>query len=240
MQLVANQQLVRNRVRLGLGFHLAALAVFALGLVISLQIDVTRDLPFLAWGAIVFGLVLYTVGQTQLRRFGPKHRQDEALGQAIRGLDERYKLYAFLSSSLPDYILVSPGGVHVLIVRTDAGDISVRRDVWTARSSRFGRLFGPGFSNPNADATKQLQRLRKLLTESGLDDVPSGAIIVFTNDQVRLRDEGCSLPIARLGTLEDVLRRLVGKGQNVALNQGRVRAVQKVFDDRMRAAKAWR
>ena len=50
----------------------------------------TRDVPFLAWGAIVFGLVLYTVGQTQLRRFGPRNRQDEALGQAIRGLDERY------------------------------------------------------------------------------------------------------------------------------------------------------
>ena len=80
----------------------------------------------------------------------------------------------------------------------------------------------------------------KLLAESNLQDVPSGAVIVFTNDQVRLRDEGCSLPLARLASLEDVLSRLVGKGQNVALNQGRVRAVQKVFDDRMRAARAWR
>ena len=35
MQLVANQQLVKNRVRLGLGLHIAALAVFALGLALS-------------------------------------------------------------------------------------------------------------------------------------------------------------------------------------------------------------
>src|SRR5919197_817448 len=182
MQLVANQQLVRNRVRLGLGFHLAALAVFAIGLVISWQMDITRDIPFLAWGAIGVGLVLYTVGQTQLRRWGPRHRQDEPLGQAIRGLDERYKLYAFLSSSLPDYILVSPGGVHVLIVRQEAGEISCRRDVWTAKTSRLGRLFGPGFSNPSVEAARQLQRVRKLLGESSLEDVPSGAIVVFTKE----------------------------------------------------------
>src|ERR687897_3748186 len=120
MQLVANQQLVKNRVRLGLGFHLAALAVFFFGLLISLQVDINNEVPYSAWGAIVFGLLLYTIGQSQLRRWGPRHRQDEPLGQAIRGLDERYKLYAFMSSSLPDYILVSPAGVTVLVVRQEA------------------------------------------------------------------------------------------------------------------------
>src|SRR5919199_5542575 len=116
MQLVANQQLVKNRVRLGLGFHLAALAVFAVGLALSVQMD-ARELPLASWAAILFGLVLYTVGQTQLRRWGPRHRQEEQLGKAIRGLDDRYKLYAFLASSLPDYILVSPAGVHAVLVR---------------------------------------------------------------------------------------------------------------------------
>src|ERR671939_578645 len=53
MQLVANQQLVKNRVRLGLGFHIGALAVFALGLVLSMQIDVARELPLASWVPIV-------------------------------------------------------------------------------------------------------------------------------------------------------------------------------------------
>src|ERR671938_1427374 len=128
MQLVANQQLVKNRVRLGLGFHITALVVFAVGLVLSTQIDTTRELPWQSWAAIVAGLVLYSLGQTQLRRWGPRNRQDELLGQAIRGLDDRYKLYAFLSSSLPDYILVSPAGVHVLLVHPEAGQIACDRD----------------------------------------------------------------------------------------------------------------
>src|SRR5713226_2957899 len=134
MQVVANQQLVKNRVRLGLGFHIAALAVFALGLALSVQIDATRELPLASWAAILLGLVLYSLGQTQLRRWGPRNRQEEQLGQAIRSPDDRYKLYAFLSSSLPDYILISPAGAQVLIVRQEAGLVTCTRDRWSKSS----------------------------------------------------------------------------------------------------------
>ncbi len=241
MQLVANQQLVRNRVRIGLGFHLGALAVFAIGLAISLSVDTTRELPLAAWAAILLGLVFYSVGQTQLRRWGPRNRQEEPLGQAIRGLDDRYKLYAFLSPSLPDYILVSPAGAHVLIVRQDSGEIKCRADQWGKPSGRiFGALFGPGLGNPSADAARQLQRLNRLLANDGLDGVPSSAVIVFTNPKVALHVEGCSATVTRLRDLKDVLRRMAGKGQNVALTQTRVREVQKVLDERMHAAPAWR
>jgi hypothetical protein len=242
MQLVANQQLVKNRVRLGLGFHISALAVFALGLVLSTQLDPTRgDLPWQSWVAILAGLGLYSLGQTQLRRWGPRNRQEEQLGQAIRMLDDRYKLYAFLSSSLPDYILVSPAGVHVLIVRQDPGQIACVRDQWTKGSgSRLMSLFGPSLGNPTADAAKQLQKLRALLTEQGMPDVPTSGVIVFTNPKVQLRVEGCSATVTRVKELKDVLRRMAGKGQNVALNSARIREIQKILDDRMQAAHSWR
>src|SRR5207248_2572639 len=143
MQLVANQQLVKNRVRLGLGFHITALVVFAVGLILSTQIDATRELPWESWVAIIAGLVLYTLGQTQLRRWGPRNRQDEQIGKAIRALDDRYKLYAFLSSSLPDYILISPAGVQVLIVRRDAGQVACVRDQWKTTGSRLMSFLAP-------------------------------------------------------------------------------------------------
>src|SRR5437867_1736907 len=156
MQLVANQQLVKNRVRLGLGFHLSALAVVALGLVLSTQLDPTRgELPWESWVAILAGLGLYSLGQTQLRRWGPRNRQEEQLGQAIKSLDDRYKLYAFLSSSLPDYILISPAGAHVLIVRQEANQVACVRDQWSKGSgsgpaSRIFSLFGQTLGNPSA------------------------------------------------------------------------------------------
>src|ERR1051326_4942993 len=241
MQLVANQQLVKNRVRLGLGCHITALVVFAVGLVLSTQIDATnRELPWESWVAILAGLLLYTLGQTQLRRWGPRNRQEEQLGQAIRSLDDRYKLYAFLSSSLPDYILVSPAGVHVLIARTDGGQISCVKDRWKASGSRLMSLFGPGLGNPSADATKQLQKLRLLLSERGLQDLPTGSVVVFTNAKAQLRIEGCSSTVTRIKELKDVLRRMAGKGTNVALSTSRIREIQRMFDERMQAAHSWR
>jgi hypothetical protein len=241
MQLVANQQLVKNRVRLGLGFHISALAVFAVGLVLSTMIDATRELPWESWVAILAGLGLYSLGQTQLRRWGPRNRQEEQLGQAIRTLDDRYKLYAFLASSLPDYILVSPAGVHVLIVRTEAGEISCVHDKWSkGGGSRLTSLFGPTLGNPSADAAKQLQKVRALLEERGMADVPASGVIVFTNPKAHLRVESCSATVTTLKELKDVLRRMAGKGQNVALTSSRIREVQKIFDERMQAAHSWR
>jgi len=242
MQLVANQQLVKNRVRLGLGFHISALVVFALGLVLTTQAtDPTRDLPWQSWLAILIGLGLYSLGQTQLRRWGPRNRQEETLGKAIRALDERYKLYAFLSSSLPDYILVSPAGVHVLIVRQERGQVACIRDRWEKPgSSRLGALFGPSLGNPSAEAARQVQKVRALLDSEGLQEVPASALIVFTNPQVQLRVEGCSATVTRDSKLEDVLRRMAGKGRNVVLPSQRIRVIQRVFDERMRAARSWR
>jgi hypothetical protein len=101
-------------------------------------------------------------------------------------------------------------------------------------------LFGPGLGNPSADAAKALQQLQRLLDQAGLSSVPSSAVIVFTNPKVVLHVEGSSTTVTRLKDLKDVLRRMAGKGQNVALSQARVREVQKVFDERMNAANAWR
>lgn len=240
MQLVANQQLVKNRTRLGLVFHFGAMVVLIGGALLSTQLDPSREIAWQTWLAFVAGLGLYTLGQTQLRRWGPGKRQEEQLGQAIRGLDDRYKLYAFLSSSLPDYILVSPAGVQVLVTRTDSGQISCVRDKWKSSGSRLMSLFGPGLGNPTADAARQLQKLRALLEERGLQDVPTSGVIVFTNPKVQLRVEGCSITITRIKELKDVLRRMAGKGTNVALTTARIREIQRMFDARMQEAHSWR
>jgi hypothetical protein len=240
MQLVANQQLVKNRVRLGLVFHFGAMAVLIGGAFLSTQIDATQNIAWQTWVAFVAGLGLYTLGQTQLRRWGPGRRQEEQIGQAIRSLDDRYKLYAFLSSSLPDYILVSPAGVSVLVARTDGGVISCTKDQWKASASRLMSLFSPGLGNPSADAARQLQKLRDLLAQNGLEAVPTSAVIVFTNPKVQLRVEGCSATVTRIKELKDVLRRMAGKGTNVALTTARIREIQRIFDARMQTAHGWR
>jgi hypothetical protein len=240
MQLVANQQLVKNRVRLGAAFHIGAFALFLGALVLTIQTDISRELPIFSWLAIIIGMGLYALGQTQLKRWGPRNRQEEQLGNAIRGLDDRYKLYAFLSTSLPDYILVSPAGVHVLVIRPQAGQVACVRDKW-GPSGILDRVFPSGVGNPTADAQRQINQVRALLTGEGLDgQIPVAGLVVFTNPKVVLRVEACSVGVTRLKDLKEVLRRAAGKGQNVALSSARVRDLQAMFDRHMQTAHSWR
>jgi hypothetical protein len=102
------------------------------------------------------------------------------------------------------------------------------------------RFFGPGLGNPGADAAKQLQKLRSLLAEHGLSEVPTSSLIVFTHPKVQLRVEGCSSTVTRIKELKDVLRRMAGKGTQVALTSSRIREIQKILDQRMQAAHSWR
>jgi hypothetical protein len=76
--------------------------------------------------------------------------------------------------------------------------------------------------------------------QHGVQDVPTSSLIVFTNPNVQLRAEGCSSTLTTLKNLKDVLRRMAGKGVNVALTSGRIREIQKIFDQRMQAAHSWR
>ena len=101
-------------------------------------------------------------------------------------------------------------------------------------------LFGPGLGNPSADVSRQLQKLRALLAERGLQDIPTSGLIVFTNPKAQLRIEGCGATVTRIKELKDVLRRMAGKGTNVALTTSRIREIQRMFDERMRAAHSWR
>ena len=115
------------------------------------------------------------------------------------------------------------------------------RDRWSKPSgSRLLSFFGPTLGNPSADAARQLQQLRDLLAQRGMQDLPTSSLVVFTNPKVQLRIEGCSSTVTRIKELKDVLRRMAGKGQNVALSSARIREIQTVFDERMRAAHSWR
>jgi hypothetical protein len=78
------------------------------------------------------------------------------------------------------------------------------------------------------------------LAERGLEEVPTSSVIVFTNAKAQLRIEGCSSTVTRIKELKDVLRRMAGKGTNVALTTSRVREIQRIFDQRMQAAHSWR
>ena len=219
MHVVVNQKLVSNRVRIASVAHLAALAVFAVGLFISWS-NPDPDLEQMvgAYAAIIVGLVLYNVGQIFLRRFGPRNRQDPALAKTLKGLDRRYTLLAFARAKLPDYMIIGPAGIQVIVTRAHDGTISCRGGAWSRDQGtglkRLSGLFGgTPFGNPTADIEKGLNRVRETLTEAGIEPAkqpPVDGIIVFTNPAAKLRIDGCPYPVTTLKGLRTNIRG--GKG----------------------------
>lgn len=241
MQLVSNDRLAQNRVKLGTGLWIVSLAIFGLSWLASLQQPGTLGADPWVWTvALVIGFGCFLLGRTQIRRWGPSRRQTDALEKQIKGLDDRFRLYSFLSSSLPDYILVGPGGVQAIEARNEAGRVTCIKDKWNRGRGAFLGFFDEPLGNPTADANRDIARLKSLLEKENLADVPVSGLVVFTDPKVNLRVEGSSVPVTRLSQVRDQLRRWAGKGQSVALNSQRVREVQAVFDRRYAAAKSWR
>ncbi len=243
MQLVSNSKLIRNRSRLGFGLYAFAVLILFVGwYFVTFRQDQTGELPYFAWVLMVAGLLLWSVAMAQIRRWGPQHtRATEDLAKAIRGLDDRYKLYAYASSDLPDYVLVGPSGVSAIVPKPEGGLAVCERDRWKKSGQNvLTSLFGQSFGNPSVDAQRALQRVRAVLTQAGVDDVPVGAMIVFTDPKAQLRVEGCSATVTKVSGLKDVLRKAAGKGQSVAVSAARVRDLQDIFDQRLQSASTWR
>ena len=233
MHVVANENLVRTRVRLASAAHMAALAVFAVGLFVSWNNPIpTYEQMIGSYVAIVVGLVLYNVGQVSLRRYGPRFRHDAALVKALKGLDRRYTLLTFPSSKLPDYVLVGPTGVQVIVPRLHGGQVTCRADRWTRDTGgglrRILSMFGGNpFGDPTRDAVNGAQRVRRRLSERGLgDEVPVDGVVVFTNPTVKLRVEGCSVPVTVAKNLRNVVRPAKGARDRALSESDSARVVQ--------------
>ena len=231
MQVVVNHSLVRSKVRLAWLFHLSALIVYAAGLWLStVQPEGSLESTGLLFGAMAAGLLLYSVGQSPLRRWGPRFRQDAALARALKGLDDRYTLLAFPATALPDYILVGPGGVRVLVPRAHDGVISCRGDRWERQAggglARVLSFFARNpLGDPGRDVADGVRRVRERLRERGLGDDRESTVdglVVFTNPAVKLRIEGCSPTV----TGPKQLRSYVRAAKGAFNQQAAARAVQ--------------
>lgn len=235
MHVVVNQKLVTQRVRLASAAHLGALAVFAVGLFISWSNpEPTLEPMIAAYGAIIVGLVLYNVGQVFLRRFGPRFRQDPILARTLKGLDRRFTLLVFPSTKLPDYLLVGPGGIQVIVARAHDGQIACRANQWSrdvgSGLRRLAGLFGGvPFGDPSRDAARGIQQVRYRLQLAGMpadQQPPVEAIIVFTNPKAKLRIDGCSYPVTGLKGLRNNVRGGKGSRDRALDEQAAGRVVQ--------------
>jgi len=228
MQLVTNEKLAKSRFRLGTVLHLVALAILMVGLFASLQLPQVFALLhftpepgqieaiqlFAPYAAIIVFLIPYYVGKHFIQRYGPKNRADGVLAQAAKGLDNRYTLVAFASGRLPDYLMVGPGGVYVLVPRNHSGVLVCHGDRWERQgvggaSKLITSLWGTPLGNPARDVQLGMGRvaeaLRGRLGEAA-EGVPIAGLVVFTHPEAKLQLSTCSVQATTARNLKTQLR----------------------------------
>lgn len=226
MQLVVNERLVRRKMRLATILYFAAMAAIMLSLLSSflprelVQAIGEEPVRLIAlWMVPWLALIVILVGQQWVRRWGPRFRQDRLLQQSLKGLDDRHILYAFLSTKLPDYLLLAPAGLFVVVPRAQGGNIVCSHDRWSVQGSTLGKmvttLFGQHLGNPSWEAARGVGSLTRYLQSRLADDLlqklPVQGLVVFTNPSARLHIEGCSQTVVGSKELKNFLKRSKGK-----------------------------
>ncbi len=227
MQITTNEKLIRQRSRLGTFASLGGLVVLIAGFAVSLSSR--TDLLWISGIAIVLGFILAQFGNYSLRRWGRSPRPDQVIETALKGFDDRYHYYAW-TLPLP-YVLLSPQGIHVFIVRDQTGQITVNGSQWKSKFSvsRILMAFASeGLGNPSSEATDHANRLTNWIT-SKLPDFASAVqpVIIFTDPRAQLEVNQPTVPVLEPKGLKKWLR---GPGKGDTLKATDLRALEELFD----------
>jgi hypothetical protein len=211
MRIVTNQKTIKRNRKIGQFATLGSLGILAVGFIISINPDPSLFLWALL--ALMVGFMLSQIGIYYGNRFGRTPRYDERLNQALKGLDEKYTLYHYMTS-VP-HLLVGPAGIWVLAAFGQRGTISydANRKRWIQVGGNvFLKLFGQeNLGRPELEVKSQLLDLSKQL-DADLPQVPlpaAKAVLVFTDPKAEVADvDEAPILAVHAEKLKDFVRRM--------------------------------
>jgi hypothetical protein len=227
MQNIVNEARVTRGARLGKIATFAGLGFLLVGLVVSLAMQ-RSPLFWLSFLCLLMGLVVSTVGTSNMTRWVREPRADQALAQGLKGFDERFRLYSYFLPA--PHVLLAPTGLWVLTAMGQDGVIRFEEGKFH-RKKTLGRLLrfmaDEGMGRPFAEADSQVQALRTLLDKNGIGEgVEIQNILVFYNPRAELIVSEPPRPITNPKGRKRALRRQPGE----KLSGEQYRSLQELFD----------
>ena len=231
MQNIVNTTRIAKGARLGKIATFTGLGFLVLGLIASLTLQ-AAGLLWVSFVCLLLGILVSSVGTMNMNRWVREPRADQALAQALKGFDDRYRLYSHLLPA--PHVLLSPTGLVVLTPMGQDGVIrydgqKFRRDFSATRLLRF--MADEGLGQPFAEADSQVRAMQKLLDEHGAGDgVEVQNVVVFYNPRAQLVEvSDPPRPMAVPKGLKKALRRQPG-GEEIKLSGAQYRELRELFD----------
>jgi hypothetical protein len=231
MEIITNERLVRRNARVGQITSLVGLLVLAGGMYISFT---QPQLFGLSLAALLVGFALSQIGIYFGNRWSRRPRPDEALNQALKGLDDRYHLYHYKTPA--SHLLVGPAGVWVLLPRHQKGTITYDEEKgrWRQRGGNlYLKIFAQeGLGRPDLEIGGELSATHNYLSRLMPDDeVPEvRAALVFTNESTNVEADSASSPTLPVKKLKDFMRK---EAKNKPISMDVVKEIQKEIDERI-------
>jgi hypothetical protein len=180
--------------------------------------------------ALPVGWLMSQVGLYLAHRYLRNPRPDEVLDQALRKVARQGRMYHYLLPA--SHVLLTPAGPIAFVLKYQTGRISVEGDRWRQRGVSILRRFfsQESLGNPTKEAEREVRALAGYISREApqLEEVPIGAIIVFTSKNVADLDlAGSDIPAMHHTKLRGYLRQ---QGQGEPLPRADYEALRAAFD----------
>jgi hypothetical protein len=173
----------------------------------------TENLFFYQLAALFAGWMLSQIGIYLGHRYLREPRPDEVLDEVLKKLARDGRIYHYLLPAA--HVLLIPTGIIVFIPKYQGGDISVDGDKWKQGGMGLRRFFGQErLGNPTREAMLSVEAIANYLNKNApsVEEVPIGALIVFTNKGNKNLDlKKSSIPAMHYTKVKGYLRQQKGE-----------------------------
>ena len=189
----------------------------------------TANLFFYQLVALFVGWMLSQIGIYLGHRYLRDPRPDEVLDDVLKKVARNGRIYHYLLPA--PHVLLIPTGIIVFIPKYQTGDISVDGDKWKQSGLGLRRFFGQErLGNPTREAMLNVEAIANYLNKNApsVEEVPIGALIVFTNKGNKNLDlKKSSIPAMHFTKVKGYLRQQKGEAP---MPDEVFTAVQEAFD----------
>ena len=208
MRIITNDRHIRRYARVGQFTSLGGLLLLVAGLIISF---VRPEQVSLSLAALLLGFALSQIGIFFGNRYARVPRPDQALNQALKGMDRYHTLYHYIAPTA--HLLAGPTGMWILLPKPQRGKITYEKGKWRQRGG-FGlaylRIFAQeGIGRPDLEIGAEIESVRKFLKKQ-IQDIafpePQAALL-FTNDKAEVAAENAPIPTLAVKQVKDYIRK---------------------------------
>ena len=209
MKVITNDKLIKRNGRLGQLSTIAGLLILVGGMVVSF---LNPNYAGFAWIALFVGFALSQIGLYFGNRWGRHPRPDERLNEGLKGLNEQFSLYHYMTPAA--HLIVGPSGLWVLMPYYQQGKIIFEKGRWKQKGGgfmqRYLRIFAQeGIGRPDVEAPAEASAVNRYIHKKlpDLQFPEANVALVFTNEKAELEVDGAPIPTVPLKKLKEVIRK---------------------------------